>query len=113
MPGGIKGQENFHVGSSVMSRDRQENTARSWEHLSLLCGAKSKGAMDPLCSLHVLGRCRHKACPFTFLLSPPCTTAEGMRGWTPRVPSVCPELRALRNAGQGWVTEQDMNLPRG
>lgn len=77
-PGGIKGQDNIHVGSSVTSREHQENTAWSWEHVSLHCGAESKGAVDPLCSLHVPGRWRHKPCPFTFLLSPPCTSAEGM-----------------------------------
>lgn len=39
-PDGIKGQDNIHVGSSVTSWERQENTAWSWEHVSLHCGAK-------------------------------------------------------------------------
>lgn len=43
----------------------------------------------------------------------PSVPSEHQHRWTLRVSSVCLELQALRNGGQGWVTEQDMNLPRG
>lgn len=73
-PDGIKGQDNIHVGSSVMSWEHQENSLELGTRVLPLWG---KGAMDPLCCLRVLGRWRHKPCPSTFLLSLPCS-AEGM-----------------------------------
>lgn len=96
------------MGSSVMSWERQENTA--WSVSPCTVEQRTKVLWIPS-ALSMCWAGGDTKLVLSQSFCPLCAAAQ--KGGTARVSSVCLELQALRNAGQGWVTEQDVNLPRG